>query len=245
MRPGLALVGTALLLATPAAAATPARFAPCPRLGDAPRLPLRPGGRTLRGDVDGDGTRDRVAIHYARRARASCAFLLTLETARGVRAAVVPAYDQGSVESGYQHARAYPEPELGSLVRVRRRGLVVAVALGHGASTVQARLFWLARGRLVSSGRDVTAWGSIAENNQVDCYGGAGSGLIVETSESIANDAGTRWAFGRTVSRLTGRGLERVGATHVTVGTRKARVLARRWGLGYPPFRGCTVTGGL
>jgi hypothetical protein len=33
--------------------------------------------------------------------------------------------------------------------------------------------------------------------------------------------------------------------THLTVGSKKARALERRWGLGYPPFRGCTVAGGL
>jgi hypothetical protein len=42
------------------------RFAPCPRLAEATRLPLRPGVRPLGGDIDGDGKRDRVTIHYAK-----------------------------------------------------------------------------------------------------------------------------------------------------------------------------------
>ena len=244
MRLSLALAAAALLVATHADAAA-RTFAPCPRLADATRLPLRPGSHTLRGDVDGDGTRDRVTVHYAKWARSSCAFLLTVETSNGTHAAVAPAYGKGIVESGYAHAREYPEPALGSLVRIRKRGLVVMVALSHGASTVQVRPYWLARGELLASRYDLTAYGSIAHNNQVDCYRGAGSGEIVETGESIANSAGTRWAFGRTISRLTDHGFERVKTTSLRVGTKHARALERRWGLGYPPFRGCTVAGGL
>jgi hypothetical protein len=244
MRLGLVLAAAALLFATHADASA-RKFAPCPRLADATRLPLRPGSHVLHGDVDGDGTRDRVTIHYAKWARSSCAFLVTVETSNGVHAAIAPAYGKGIVESGYQHAREYPEPALGSLVRVRSRGLVVMAALSHGASTVQVRPYWLARGRLVAPRVDLTAWGSIAENNQVNCYRGAGSGLIVETNEWIANDAATRWGFLRTVWRLTDHGLLRLKKTSLTVGTKKAHALERRWYLGGRPFFSCTVAGGL
>lgn len=244
MRLGLALAVAVLLVAAHADAAS-RKFAPCPRLGDAMRLPLRPGSQVLHGDVDGDGTRDRVTVRYAKWARSSCAFLVTVETSHRVHAAIAPAYGKGIAESGYAHAREYPEPALGSLVRIRERGLVVIVALSHGASTVQVRPYWVARGRAIGPRYDLNVYGSIAYNHQVDCYGDPGSGLIVETGESLANGAGTRWAFGRTISRLTDHALERVKTATLTVGTKKARALERRWHLGGPPFRRCTVAGGL
>jgi hypothetical protein len=240
----LALAAAAFFAAAHADAAPP-KFAPCPRPADATHLPLRPGSHMLHGDVDGDGTRDRVTVHYAKWARSSCAFLVTVETSHATHAAVAPAYGKGIVESGYEHAREYPEPALGSLVRIRKQGLVVMVALSHGASTVQVRPYWVARGRLVAPRRDLIAWGSIAENNQVNCYRGAGSGLIVETNEWIADDAGTRWGFLRTVSRLTDRGLLRLKRTNLTVRSKKAHALERRWYLGGRPFFSCTAAGGL
>jgi hypothetical protein len=244
MQLGLALFAVTLVAAAHVEAAT-TRFTPCPRLDEATRLPLRPGGHVLHGDVDGDGSRDRVSIHYAKWARSACAFLVTVETSHGVSVARAPAYGKGIVESGYAHAREYPEPALGSLVRIRKHGLVVMVVLSHGASNVVSRPYWLARGRLVGPRYHLTAYGSIAHNNQLDCYRGAGSGLVVETAEWIANDAATRWAFRRTVLQLNDRGIRQVKTTRLTVSTKRAHVLERRWGLGYPPFRNCTFAGGL
>lgn len=244
MRLAVALAAAALA-ATANVGATPPKFAPCPRAADATRLPLRPGSRVLHGDVDGDGSGDRVSLHYSKRAKAGCAFLLVVETRHGTRVAGVPAYDKGVTVSGRQHVHDDSDPGVGSLVAVRPHGLVVTVAVARGASTVRVRLYWVARGTLVAPRHDLTAWGSIAQNNQVTCYRRARSGLIVETGESIANDSGTRWAFGRTISRLTDRGVRHVKTTSLTVPSRKARILERRWGLGYPPFRGCTVAGGL
>jgi hypothetical protein len=244
VRLGVALAALALVAAAQGSAAGE-RFASCPRLADATRLPLRPGSHALHGDVDGDGTRDRVTIHYAKWARSSCAFLLTVETSHGTDAAIAPDYGKGIVESGYEHAREYAEPAPGSLVRVRRRGLVVMVALSHGASTVQVRPYWLARGRLVAPRYDLTAWGSVAYNNQANCYHGARSGLIVETNEWIANDAGTRWGFLRSVFRLTDAGMRHVETTKLLERPKRAHVLERRWYLGGPPFFSCTAAGGL
>jgi hypothetical protein len=244
VRLAVALAVTALL-ATADAEAAATKYAPCPRASDASQLPLRPGSHVLHGDVDGDGSADRVSLHYAKWARSSCAFLLVVETRHGTRAAHVPAYEKGITASGWEHVRYDSDPSVGSLVRIRPHGLVVTVAVTRGASIVDTRLYWLARGKLVAPHYELTAWGDIAHNNQVSCYRGAGSGLIVETGEATANDAGTRWAFDRTISRLTDRGLQRVKTMHLAVGSRKARVLERRWGLGERPFRGCTVTGGL
>ena len=244
MKLALAFVVVTLMVAAHVDAAT-TRFARCPRLVDATRLPFRPGSHTFHGDVDGDGTRDRVSLHYAKWARASCAFLLTVETRRWARAAVVPAADKGIAQSGYYHARQYPEPAVASLVQIPKRGLAVVVALSHGASTVQLRLYWLSRGRLLGPSYDLVAYGSVTHNDQLDCYGGARSGLIVETAEWLANDAGTRWAFRRVVSRLTDDGLRRVKTTSLIVRSKRAHVLERRWALGYQPFRSCTAAGGL
>ncbi|HYX76851.1 MAG TPA: hypothetical protein VE757_06720 [Gaiellaceae bacterium] len=244
MRLAVALAAAALVATAHVEAAAP-KFAACPRAADATRLPLRPGSHVLRGDVDGDGTRDRITIHYAKWARSSCAFLLTVETRHGVHTSIAPAYGKGIVESGYEHAREYPEPALGSLVRIREHGLVVMVALSHGASTVQVRPYWLAHGGLVRSRHDLTAWGSIAFNNQVNCYRGARSNRIVETNEWIVNDAATRWGFLRTIWRLTDRALVPVKKTTLRVGTKKAHALERRWYLGGRPFFSCTAAGGL
>jgi hypothetical protein len=244
VRLAVALAVTALVATVHVEAAT-SKFAACPRRSEATRLPVRPGSHVLRGDVDGDGSADLVSMHYSKWAKASCAFLLAVETNHGTRAAAVPAYDKGITVSGWQHVHDYSDPSVGSLVRIRPHGLVVTVAVSRGASTVQTRLYWFARGRLVSPHRELTAYGDIAHNNQVSCYHGGRTGLIVETGEATANDAGTRWAFGRTISRLTDRGLERVQTSSLAVGSKKARALERRWRLGYPPFRGCTVAGGL
>jgi hypothetical protein len=244
MRPSLALLALSLLAATHVDAAT-TRFAPCPRLDRAAQLPLRPASHVLRGDVDGDGARDRVAMRYEPRARSTCAFVLTIRTARRTFAARVPDEYEGLVRSGRWFARQFPEPAVASLVRLRQRGLVVIVPIWHGASTVGARAFWVARGRIVRPRRELTFYGSVTHNNQVNCYRGARSGLIVETGESIANSAGTRWAFGRTISRVTVRGFQRVKDVNRTVGARKAHALERRWHLGAPPFFSCTAAGGL
>jgi hypothetical protein len=243
MRTALPLAVLVLVAVSPGAAARE-RFAPCPRFADAVRLPLRPGGHALHGDVDGDGNRDRVAVHYAKWARASCAFLLTVESRGRTWAAVVPAYDKGIVRSGYYHAHYYPEPVAGSLVRLGKHGLVVVAALSHGASTIQAKPFWLYRGRFVS-GREVDFYGSIAHNLQINCYRGAGSGYLVETAEWIANDGATKWSFRRAISRLDGRRLRHVRTTTLTVGTRRAHQLERRWRLGAHPFFSCTAAGGF
>jgi hypothetical protein len=242
MRLSLALLALALFAATSVEAAT-TTFAPCPRLDGAAKLPLRPASHVLRGDVDGDAARDRVAMHFEPRARSTCAFVLTITTAHGTFAARVPDEYKGLARSGRWFARQFPEPAVASLVRIHERGLVVIVPIWHGASTVGARPFWIAQGRVVGPSRGLTFYGSIAHNNQVDCYRGAGSGLIVETGEWIANDAGTRWSFSRAVSRVTNRGIRLVRHTTITVGTKKAGTLERRWHLGAPPFRSCTVAG--
>jgi hypothetical protein len=227
VRLAVAFAVTALVATAHVEAAT-SKFAACPRGADATRLPLRPASPVLRGDVDADGSADRVSMHYSKSAKASCAFLLAVETRHGTRAVVVPAYDKGITVSGWQHVHDYSDPSVGSLVRIRPHGFVVTVAVSRGASTVQTHPYWLARGRLVSPHHELTAYGDIAHNNQVSCYHGARSGLIVETGEATANDAGTRWAFGRTISRLTDRGLERVKTSSLTVGSKKARALERR-----------------
>jgi hypothetical protein len=157
----------------------------------------------------------------------------------------VPAFDQGDVHSGYYYARAYPEPVLVSLVKLRPRGLVILAAVSHGASTVQARLYWVARGRLASPRSGLSLGGSVAYKSQANCLHGAGSNLLVETEEGIANDAGTRWVLERRISRLSDRGLEHLRTTKLTVRTKKAEALERRWRLSGQSFFSCTVARGF
>lgn len=240
MRFVLGLAVLAMAAGTTAAAQSD-RFVRCPRLDHATDLPMRPGGHVLRGDVDGDGTTDKVSVRYEPRARSRCAFLLVVETGQGVRAIVAPALGKGLVESGRQHAAEYPEPAPGLLVRIRPHGLVVLLLTEHGASTVAARPYWLAGQQLRGAAGELNFYGSVAHNNQVNCYRGARSGLIVATAEWIANDRATRWSFSREISRLTNRGLEHLRSTELTVSTKKARALERRWRLGAPPFFSCSV----
>jgi hypothetical protein len=184
-------------------------------------------------------------MHYQPRARSTCAFVLTISTRRATYGARVPVEYKDLAWSGRRFAREFPEPAVASLVRIRKRGLIAIVPIWHGASTVGARAFWVARGRLVGPRRELVFYGVVTTNSQVNCYRGAGSGLIVETGEWMADEAGKRWSFRRTISRLTNRGFRRLRKTTLTVGKKQAEKLGLRWHLGGHPFFSCTVAGGL
>jgi hypothetical protein len=239
------VIALATVLGSPSQPAALSRFAPCPRLQQAPSLPLRPHGGLLRGDVDGDGRRDRVTIHYAPRARATCGFLVVVKTRHRTYAAVLPAPDKGIVRTARDYARTYPEPALGALVRIRHQGSTVVVPISHGASTVQAKPYWIYRGRLVAAYSGFTFYGSIAANNQVECYQSAGSGIVVETAEWPFDASGKRWGFARTFLHARRGRLKVTAKWSSVVGQAAADRLARRWHLGEPPFRSCTVAGRL
>ncbi len=233
------------VLATLLAAPPQQRFAPCPSLRQAAHLPLRPGGGILHGDLDGDGRRDRVTIHYSPRARVTCGFVLVVQIGHGAYSAVVPAAGKGVITTAAQHVRDYQEPALGSLVRIDRRKLTILVADSRGASTVEASPYRLSGRRLVRTYPGFVFYGSIASNHQVDCYGGAGSGIVAETVEWPFDASGKRWGFERTLLRSTGGVLRQISTRRLVVGEPKAEQLDRRWHLGDHPFRSCTVAGGF
>jgi hypothetical protein len=195
--------------------------------------------------VDGDGHRDVITIHYSPRARVTCGFVLVVETGHGRYGAVVPAAGKGEITTAARHVRDYSEPKLGSLVRIDLRGLTILVADSHGASTVQASPYRLNGARLSRMYAGFTFYGSIAGNHQVECYGGAGSRVVVETTEWPADQRWERWGFERTFLRSDGRTLRQTSTRTFVVREAEAGQLAQRWHLGDHPFRSCTVAGGF
>ena len=128
-------------------AATPAQVAPCPATSEARRLPVR--GRVLSIDLDGDGRRDRAAIHVALRSRARCAFFLVYDLKGGAVAARIPITDEqyGFWPAAYE-LRTLHEPSIVYGVDLHRGPRDVLVRVADGASYSHNLLFGVARREL-------------------------------------------------------------------------------------------------
>jgi hypothetical protein len=114
----------------------------------ASRLAPTPG---LVGDVDGDGTPDRVAIRFAPRLRTDCGIVVAVKTRHGVKAARVPyGSEAGKFPRTDQFIRLSTFPFLNGLYRIdRHSGLEIVLTSWAGASTSILHMFTFTRGRLV------------------------------------------------------------------------------------------------
>jgi hypothetical protein len=219
----------------------------CPSLGAAGSLPTM--GPGLRGDVDGDGRRDRVTIVYAPRAPVSCAFFALARTGRGDRAVRLDTSGQKSSRlPAQEHVRWYSEPALMALAAVDRQpGLEIFVRLWHGASRGGGTLLTVRGSRLAPMrlGR-VGGWnwgGTVMTQSYVDCVYGRATGYVAVTGEQAVRQ-GSAW------TRTQWRSLFRAdGTTFRIVRTRIRRGLrpGQVWRTDIPevrggePFRSCTV----
>jgi hypothetical protein len=109
------------------------RLATCAKeVTRAQSAPLR---RSLRGDVDGDGHADSVAVVSPPRSRMGCRFFIAVRT-RG-RTAVTPVH-----EAPQHQAAPALAPTVGLLAAIDRRpGLEIVAVIDHGASSTQFAIF--------------------------------------------------------------------------------------------------------
>jgi hypothetical protein len=107
---------------------------------------LRPG--TLRADVTGDGAADRVAVVEDRRVSFRCRFGVAVFSPH--RTMVLPLgrfVDKPRVRSGQRWP--FPQPLIRLLAALdRKRGAEIVVAVSASASSEQAELLTVRRGRL-------------------------------------------------------------------------------------------------
>ena len=221
---------------------------PCPKLSEAANLPHRPSGGLLRGDLDGDGVRDSVSIRYAATARASCGFLLVLETRSKTFAARVP---EGYKPPQELPVRQWPfaEPYVALIVRLSHYRSQIVVARWHGAAVANVSLHGIVDGRLKQLHFSPKLYA-----DQLSLFGTVGTGdtnarcrwggPLIILSRGPTSATGERWGFHRTEYRLA-------GGRFMTIRTRSAVVpqaattnVSRRWGFEVRPFTGCAVARG-
>ena len=101
----------------------------------------RPPGRSVSGDVDGDGRSERVYLVVDRSGEPGCRALVVVRDREGIDAAALD-YGVVSFELGL--------PRLNSLVDIDSEGLEIVVDIAAGASTAFVGVFSMASGRLES-----------------------------------------------------------------------------------------------
>jgi hypothetical protein len=148
---------------------------PCPPVSavlTASRLAPTP---ALVGDVDGDGTPDRVAIRFAPRLRTDCGIVVAVKTRHGVKAARVPyGSEAGKFPRSGQFIRLSTFPFLNGLYRIDGRpGLEIVLTSWAGASTLMLHMFTFTHGRLVPVRAPTThgLWegGCCGQSTGIDC----------------------------------------------------------------------------
>jgi hypothetical protein len=246
----IVLATTVVLLAPATSASTSAsrRAARCPSLTQAPSLPRWPGGGTARGDVDGNGYRERGSIRYAPGALSTCGFFLVVQTRHGALAVRVHESDLGKGGAPSSIRRwSYPEPEISTVVQLGGAKSQFVVGLWHGASTFFFSLYGIDHGKLAvlpfHYGKgDVeplhSTGGFASSSSTVRCTRG-------RTMTDLRNQAisPTRLRFDQLTWRL-GRGGFRLTKTHSTIGGIGIYALEDRAGFNKPAFTGCTVPQG-
>jgi hypothetical protein len=158
----------------------------------------------IRGDVDGDGVPDTVALVRLRRAPDPCGAFLVVRTGNRVltRALV----------TDYSPPYGSQVPRLNGLAGLTSRSrLHIVVTLAEGASTAFAQVFSVEGGRILAMpirGPDAggfSYWGSGTHYGGVDCVKGR-PGLIVESTFSTL--ASSRQLLYRDFYRLHGDNFE-------------------------------------
>jgi hypothetical protein len=219
--------------------------AACTSPGGPASLPAA--GPPLRGDVDGDGRQEAIAVRYRPTAPASCGFLLTARGASGVHTLRLR-MTAGKYGTAADWVRYGDAPIVRALAAIdRRAGIEVLVELWRGASSHGGSVFTFLDGRLRRmsiEGRwddEFTWWGSVTHNGNVDCIGGPGTGRIATRSGGVDVD-GRHLVESRSAYVVRGTRFQ-----HVRTRSRSGLRGGQRWwtdvpdvGMG-PPFRRCAV----
>jgi hypothetical protein len=190
-----------------------------------------------------------VSLRQARWSRASCGFVLAVETRSRTLAARVPeSYKPPRDET----IRDWPfaEPFVVGLVRLGSRSAQIVVAREHGASTVSVSLHGIVDGDLrqlgfrprMPQGR-LSLFGGVSTGmNNAHCLP-PGGGLVL-VSMWPADLDGERWFVSRSTYRLAGGTFVRASRRTVETSSSGAVILAQRWKLNVEPFTGCLVSRG-
>ena len=205
---------------------------PGPRCPNARSAPSGAGG-FLEGDVDGDGTRDRVSLVSDASGRPDCLAFLVVE--RDAAVDVLPLVD-------FDPQFGLPQPRLHGLARIGpEQGAEIAVDVAAGASTQFVALFTMAGGSLQQVTRDnpfegehIFAYGgSVGHLQGVDCLE---RGVVVD---SIALPREDFYDVVRQVMRWQEAHLHLEETTQHKAAS--INEMIRRWPeLGSPPFASCT-----
>jgi hypothetical protein len=220
----------------------------CPKVSAAAKLPFRPGGGRLRGDVDGDGRLDRISIRYAPQARASCGFLLVVETRSRAFAVRVPEWYKAPQDLRIRDW-TFPEPFLAAVVRLEARRAQLVVARSHGASVASVSLHGIVGGRLVQLRfrprfyqDELSLFGTAGTGDaNVRCIPGGPLVFLVRQPHDVD---GRQWSVYRAEYRLRGSTFVRVRSRSLIASMNRAFAVAHRWGMDARPFTGCTVARG-
>jgi hypothetical protein len=212
------------------------------------KLPERQAGGVLRGDIDGDGVRDRVSIHFAAHARASCGFLLVVQTRGGTQATRVPEWYKAPQDLPVSRW-TFAEPYVALIVRLAGRRAQVVVAREHGASVVNVSLYGIARGKLrvlhflpKRYEEKLPLFGTVGTaDTNARCRKG---GPLIYLSRSPTSVTGRRWRFDRTDYRLSDGRLSATRRRTAVVSETVAPALSKRWDFDVEPFTGCAVVRG-
>lgn len=180
---------------------------------------VRSPGRSVPGDIDGDGRSDRVSLFVDPTAEPGCLALVVVRDRDGIDAA---ALDDGliSFELGL--------PRVSSLVDIDfARGLEIVIDVAQGASTAFVGVFSMASGRLervrpprlpnIPTGLFAHG-GSVAHLDAVDCRGdlvmlssalAEGRGYVV--TRRFLEPRGTRWLLQRSLTERSTISSQRIG----------------------------------
>ena len=181
---------------------------------------------SLRGDVTGDGRRERVVLALDARGHARCRFFVLLRLAAGTLRAPL---DDPYLDRETRPVGETGTPVLKSLVEIDgERGLEIVVEVHRGASTGLVGVFTIESGRLTRMRirphvrDDLFAYaGSLAGVSAVGCVRMVGGAWIA--SSSVA-PRGRRWVGERRLYRVRDAAFELVPAR-----TRRVRwAIARR-----------------
>jgi hypothetical protein len=227
--------------------AAPAAVGSCPRPADAATLPERRVGGVLRGDIDGDGVRDRVSIRYAPRARASCGFFLVVATRGRTLSVRVPEWYKPPQDLPVSKW-PFAEPFVAVIVRLNAHRSQVVVAREHGAAVVNVSLYGVFRGELElihfpAPRRDrLSLFGTVGTGDtNVRCKRG---GPLIVLGRSPTTATGTQWRFDRTDYRLAGDRFSVIRKRSTVVSEAETPTVSRRWNFDVKPFAGCAVARG-